>query len=250
MRKTFYILDIVLIIALFICCKGNKNPLQIENVKDTIYVHDTIKILPEGEFTYYIPCRVVNIHQEKEGKALLFIWLHGGVKDRSSHKLFGHLSHACADDSVLRYLKEKGKKAIVLFPLCHKSEIVNCVTWKDCYYDVKHMINDYVNKGIADSSRIYLAGASDGGNGTWDYLEMDRNTFAAAMPMSCGNPRITSTPVYFFNTGSESDCTSQVDKLNTLGSNIIYKHCPHKHGGDGAECTSDFLDKFFSNVKK
>ena len=246
MNLFFFVLIFGLIIAMLVGC-NSKTDVQHKTLK----VHDTLTVLPEGEFTYNLPCKVVNINQEKEGKSMLFIWLHGGVKDRLSHEQFLHLHHACADDSVLKYLYEKGKKAIVLFPLCHKAENVNCVSWKECYYDVKHMINDYVNKGIVDSSRIYLAGASDGGNGTWDYLEMDKKTFAAAMPMSCNNPRKSSIPVYFFNTRSENDCTSEVNKLNQQGCFIKYKHCPqYKHGGDGAECTMEFLDAFFSNVKK
>lgn len=50
-------------------------------MQETMYVHDTIRVLPEGESTYNLPCKVVNIHQEKEGISILFIWLYGGVYD-------------------------------------------------------------------------------------------------------------------------------------------------------------------------
>ena len=228
-------------------------------VTDTVYFHDTIMAMPEGEFVYNLPCKVVNIHQEQEGKALLFIWLHGGVHDRQRHDLLdtnpldcpSHLDCCASDDSVLNYLMEKNMKAVALLPVCHKTEIPNCVSWRDCYGDVMRMIRDYVDKGIVDRKRIYLAGSSDGGVGTWDYLQMSEHVFAAAMPMSCGNPRKTTIPVYFFNTQAEPDCTQQVDMLNQQGSNIEYKHSPAKwHGRDDIEVTHEFLDKFFSNSKE
>jgi len=234
--------------------KDGKNYLSNRSVK-IVYVHDTITntAMPEGEFVYNLPCKVVNIHQELEGKSLLFIWLHGGVKDRSMHDLFekNHLDCCGADDSVLNYLKKENLKAIALFPICHKAENGQCVAWRDCYGDVMKMIRDLVDKGIVDRNRIYLAGSSDGGTGTWDFLQMSEHVFAAAMPMSCGNPRKTTIPVYFFNTGREPDCTSQVESLNKCGSNIAYKRCAERwHGGDDVECTHEFLDRLFLNQKK
>ncbi len=222
-------------------------------MQKTVYVHDTIRVLAEGEFTYNLPCKVVNIHQEKEGKSILFIWLHGGVYDRKLHDFsgFNHLNCTNADDNILKYLQGKGIKSIALFPICHKAVQANCVTWKNCFNDINCMIDDYVNKGIVDPRCVYLAGSSDGGLGTWDYLEEHSDLFAAAMPMSCDNPRKTSTPVYFFNTKSESDCTEQVCSLNMLGCKIEYKHCiQYKHGEDGAECTPKLLDRFFSTIKQ
>ena len=41
----------------------------------------SVTTLPEGEFTYNVPCRVVNINTEKPGKAIVLLWLHGGVHD-------------------------------------------------------------------------------------------------------------------------------------------------------------------------
>lgn len=149
------------------------------------------------------------------------------------------------------YLQERHMKAIALFPICHKAENTNCVTWRDCYGDVMKMIRDYVNRDIVDPKRIYLAGSSDGGVGTWDFLQYSEHVFAAAMPMSCGNPKKATIPVYFFNTQAEPDCTSQVEALNQHGSNIKYKHSAARwHGRDDIEVTHDFLDRFFANVKK
>lgn len=59
------------------------------------------------------------------------------------------------------------------------------------------MIDDLVDKGLVDPTRIYVAGSSDGGTGTWDYAESYSDVFAAAMPMSCSNPRYTTIPIFF-----------------------------------------------------
>jgi len=246
--------------GLLLGCNGIGSSDASSNIqaKDTVFIHDTIPTMPDGEFIYNLPCKVINIHQEEEGKSLLFIWLHGGVRDRQRHDLLddnpkdcpSHLDCCAADDSVLNYLREKNIKAIALLPICHKAENTNCVTWRDCYGDVMRMIRDYVDKGIVDRKRIYLAGSSDGGAGTWDYLQLNEQVFAAAIPMSCGNPRKTTIPVYFFNTQAEPDCTSQVDMLNQQGSHIEYKHSSAKwHGRDDIEITHAFLDRFFANIK-
>ncbi len=58
--------------SMFVGCPKNKNGKGVESNERIVYVHDTIVTMPEGEFIYNIPCKVVNIHQEKEGKSLLF----------------------------------------------------------------------------------------------------------------------------------------------------------------------------------
>lgn len=246
----------IVMIALFACCtngfdsKSGADRTQ----RDTVYIHDTVSAMPNGDFFYNLPCKVVNIHQEKEGKSLLFIWLHGGVYIQRMHDMLEPNSSllACyAVDSVLNYLQEKGLKSVALFPICHKAKYNQCVPWIACYYDVMKMIEDLVRKDIVDTKRIFLAGSSDGGVGTWDFLQKNEQTFAAAMPMSCGNPRKTTIPVYFFNTQAEQDCSLQVDDLNRQGSNIEYKHSSAKwHGRDDIECTHEFLDRFFGNSRK
>lgn len=258
MKQIFHILvamELLCFAVLAGCTNGKVSNSSAGDTHVSTSVHDTIRIgsMPDGEFVYNLPCKVVNIHQEKEGKSLMFIWLHGGVHDRKMHDLFemNHLDCCAADDSVLNYLQEKNTKAIALFPICHKAERGNCVAWRDCYEDVMRMIRDYVNKGIVDSNRIFLAGSSDGGVGTWEFLQMSEHIFAAAMPMSCGNPKRATIPVYFFNTQAEPDCTNMVNALNQQGSTIEYKHSPAKwHGRDDIECTHEFLDKFFSHVRK
>lgn len=214
---------------------------------------DSVPSIPEGEFTYNMPCKVVGIHQEKKGKSIMFLWLHGGVHDTSKHDFYGynHLDCCDADDSVLCYLNDKGIKAIALFPLCHLAEVGHPVDWADCYEDVRRIMDDYISKGMIDTDRIYLAGSSDGGCGTWDFVEEHEDIFAAAMPMSCERPRKCTIPVYFFNTSDEEDCTAAVDSLRAEGyTNISYKRCyDQPHGGDATECTVELLDRYFSHTR-
>ena len=105
--------------AMFMGCNGigGYDDRSFEQAIDTVYIHDTIKTMPEGEFVYNLPCKVVNIHQEQEGKSLLFVWLHGGVRDRQRHDLLdstpidcsSHLDCCAADDSVLNYQHSAAK---------------------------------------------------------------------------------------------------------------------------------------------
>jgi len=209
--------------------------------------------LPEGEFVYNLPCKVVYVHPEQPGKALMFVWLHGGVRDQKLHDFFihNHLDNCAADDSVVHYLKRHDLKAVVLMPLCHKAARTECVVWRDCWPEVKRMIDDYVDKGLVDPRRIYLAGSSDGGRGTWDYVEQHPDVFAAAIAMSCGGPRMTTVPTFFFNTNDEPDCTAQSRAMQARGSNILqYTRYDGSHGDDAALCTDQLLARFFGFTRQ
>ena len=224
---------------------GNNHQESCDNKKTEV-------VLPEGEFTYNLPCRVVHINPDKPGKATVWLWLHGGVRDYKKHDFFefNHLDCCDADEIILKYLKDNGIKAIALFPVCHKANNPEPVTWIDCYDDVKHIINDYVNKGLVDTKRIYVTGSSDGGRGTWDYAEHHPEMFAAAIAMSCSEPRKVDIPIYFFGTSDETDRSEEIARLIEQGVNVKYKYCPeYKHGGDAAECTPELLQEFFSYTK-
>lgn len=205
--------------------------------------------IPEGEFIFNLPCKVIGINQDKPGRSIMFLWLHGGVSDVPKHSFFefNHLDCVAADDSIVNYLTRKGMKAIALFPVCHQASVEHAVTWYDCYSDVKAIMDSFIDKGLVDTDRIYLAGSSDGGVGTWDFVEHYPDYFAVAISQSCSRPHKTTVPVYFFNTRSESDATEAVKELTDQGCPIYYKRCPDVgHGGDSRECTEEFLDKYFS----
>ena len=241
--KYLYLAAMALLLAA--CCTNKCNDKCNEKTSEVT--------LPEGEFTYNLPCKVVYVNADKPGKAILWLWLHGGVHDRPKHDIFYHPNHfdCCdADEYILQYLKESGTKAVALFPVCYKANLPETIKWIDCYDDVKHIIDDYAQKGLIDTNRVYVTGSSDGGRGAWDYAQMHPDVFAAAISMSCSSPRPVEIPVYFFSTASEGDCTARVDELVKQGINIKYKYCPdQKHGGDAIECTPELLKEFFSHTK-
>ncbi len=210
--------------------------------------------MTEGTFTFNLPCQVMHLNSEQPGKALMVVWLHGGVHDRKIHSFFTHPNHydnCAADDSIVNYLMIHGIKSVVLFPMCHRADKQECVAWRDVYDDVNVMIEDYVSKGLIDEKRIYLAGSSDGGRGTWDFVAEHPERFAAAIAMSCSEARMSHIPVYFYNTRDEEDCSALVGQLREQGGNIpeYEYHAEYKHGGDAACCTTSMLDRFFSVTK-
>ena len=252
MKRLTEILLTIALVAITGCASINNKHASLS--RDMV-VHDTVRVavLPADTFTYNLPCQVISIHPELEGKALLFLWLHGGVQDQKIHNFFRHPNHydnCAADDSIVHYLSRHGIKAIALLPMCHKADTAHCVRWIDCYDDIKHMIDNFVNKNLADPKRIYVAGSSDGGDGTWDFVAQHPDVFAAAISMSCSEPQMTKVPTYFFNTSSEVDCTQLVDRLKNDGANIIdYQYCQqYRHGGDAAMCTDKLLSEFFSHM--
>lgn len=237
MKKFFLAAAAIAVTVLVAGCGGSK---KIVSYTESI---------PEGEFVFNLPCKVIGINQDKPGKSIMFLWLHGGVSDVAKHNLFdfNHLDCVAADDSIVNYLTKRGIKAIALFPVCHQASVEHAISWYDCYSDVKAIMDAYIDKGYVDTDRIYLAGSSDGGVGTWDFVEHYPDYFAVAISQSCSRPHKTTVPVYFFNTSSERDATQAVKELTDQGCPIYYKRCPDvKHGGDSKECTGEFLDKFFS----
>lgn len=248
--KLISLSGIILLVCAMAACSGGKAPSEAAQPAD----NSPVVNLP-GTFTFNLPCQVKFINPEKPGKALLFLWLHGGVRDQKIHNFFKHPNHydnCAADDSIVNYLEREGIKAVALLPMCHKADVKRCVTWDECYDDVSKMVNDFIVQGMVDGERVYLAGSSDGGRGVWDYASKHPDMFAAAISMSCSEPCEVSIPVYFYNTADETDCTDRVKQLKAQGATIIeYRYCPqYKHGGDAALCDKQLLDRFFGHVKR
>lgn len=240
------------------CGHGNAEESIAHN--DTIVVHDTVTVreqqCPDGVFTYNLPCKIDYINQDQPGKAILVFWLHGGVHDQASHDLLSDYNHIdkyrnVGYNGTRDYLHNSHTKAVFIAPICHKAVSKNCVRWIECEKEIKHIIDDYASKGIIDNKRVYILGSSDGGSGTWDFVEKHPEWFAAAMPMSCFTARKTSVPVYFHSTKKEGDASSFVNALNAQGCNIHYQyHGDVGHGGDEKSCNEENLKKLFSHVKQ
>lgn len=248
-----YSLVVLLLCHFFTSCTSNNSSAE-KVPNDTIYVHDTVSI--GGSFIYNLPCKVEYIHPEKSGKAILLFWLHGGVHDQPAHNLLNAANNHIdqwrntAHNAFSEYLKSNDIKAVYVTPICHKAEVNHCVRWIDCWNDIEKIMDDYVDCGIVDESRIYIAGCSDGGAGVWDFIEYHGNRLAAAMSFSCGSPRMTTVPVYYSSTSAEGDKTSIVNDMKAKGANIQYTFVPGKHGEDEKlTLFGSYLKAFFDNVK-
>ena len=207
-----------------------------------------------GEYIYNIPCKVIVVHPELEGKALLMLWLHGGVHTPKAFTLLDSTScsrYTTVPDTMKSYFERTGTKAIMLLPVCKHANTTDLQTWPDCWVDVKTMIDAYVDKGLVDKSRIYVSGSSDGGTGTWQYVAQHPDVFAAGIALSSSRYQENTTiPVWWFTTADEADCTEKAKQLKASGIQVEYKHCGDaKHGGDQREITDELMDKLLS-IKK
>ncbi|PAP75648.1 alpha/beta hydrolase-fold protein [Rubrivirga marina] len=86
-----------------------------------------------------------------------------------------------------------------------------------------------------DPDRIYVAGLSMGGHGTWDFVSRLPGRFAAAVPMSGeGFPSQAETllhlPIWAFTGESDTvvppgETRRVIQRLEDLGRDVIYTHC-------------------------
>ena len=251
MKRTVFIMFVALITFGLIACEQQNQIKEKEIIHDTItvVVHDTVN-LTAGEYVYNVPCKVFVIHPELEGKALLMLWLHGGV--HAGQKNFtlldwGATEYTQAPKKMKEYLERTDKKAIILLPICKHADTSALQSWPDCWRDIEKMIEGYVQKDLVDKNRIYVSGSSDGGTGTWQYASQHPDVFAAGISLSSSLCLGSSIPVYWFTTKSEGDQSARADMLNAQGSNVHYKYCDYAtHGGDDKEITDSLLDIVFS----
>ena len=242
MKKVLFLFSLF---VLSISCNGQTN--------HGCAMHEAVS-MTAGEYIYNIPCKVYVIHPELEGKALLMLWLHGGVHAPARFTLLDSTSatnYTTAPDRMKDYFERTNTKAIMLLPICKKADTQSLQTWPDCWVDVKTMIDGYVNKGIVDKTRIYVSGSSDGGTGTWQYVAQHPDVFAAGIALSSSLCQENTTlPVFWFTTVTEGDQTEKANQLKAQGSIVQYKYCGDvKHGGDDRQITDSLLDTLLT-IKK
>ena len=158
--------------------------------------------------------------QEGSSPALV-IYLHGssGRGDDNLRQMRQQGIYAIQD-----YMKKHGIRGYLLVPQCPS----DC-RWqgnqrgKPCTGPVKRLVNLYLDKGLADRSRVYILGASMGGGGAWKLINEMPGVFAAALVAS-GDYRggqfqsLSSTPAYM--TVGEEEGTERVQDIRRLAKNI------------------------------
>lgn len=127
-------------------------------------------------------------------KAVLAIYLHGGSSKGDDNET---QMQEPGINNISTWLYNNGTKAIMLVPQCPQN-----LSWLGTMQDaIVHLLQTYIERGVADASKVYIFGGSMGGTGTWNMLSNHPELFAAAMPVA-GNPTglnaetVSETPLY------------------------------------------------------
>jgi predicted peptidase len=141
----------------------------------------------------------------------LILFFHG-AGERGSDNV-RHLNHCVP--SILNYVERHRQPTIIIAPQCPEEKQWVDTPWSDDAHTMpeessvqmrlaiellQHSISDLP----VDRSRIYVAGISMGGFGTWDILQRHPEIFAAAIPVCGGGDlekasHIKSIPLWAFH---------------------------------------------------
>jgi len=133
--------------------------------------------------------------------------------------------------------------AFVLVPQCPQKEQWVDVPWRDGSYDlsrtpcsdelqmVLEILDTVRGEYNIDSSRIYIAGLSMGGFGTWDLILRNPGMFAAAIPICGGGDPgeaalLRGLPIWIFHGGADPTVPVQgsremCEALKKAGNNTV-----------------------------
>jgi predicted peptidase len=167
---------------------------------------------------------------DKTRKYPLIIWLHGSgsigsdnFKQISGASLRG--THTWTAPAV-----QAAHPAFVLAPQLRRG------SWFSEMSQVLGLLDSLEAEFSIDTSRIYIAGQSLGGFGTWDYLAAKPGLFAAAIPL-CGGGQVSNAsaiakiPVWAFHgaadrTVSVTESRNMIAAIKQAGGNPRYTEYP------------------------
>jgi predicted peptidase len=232
--------------------------------KEFIYKGDTLRyriLLPE------------NSEQQKMSPKPLVVFLHGsGERGNDNEKQLVHGADLFADS-----INRTNYPAYVIFPQCPENDSWVTLNEKpDDTFDlintplptkslklVKKLIESYQKTGWIDNKRIYVAGLSLGGMGTFDLICRYPNTFAAAISI-CGGvntkrlKKVANMHIRIYNGGSDNVVSpdysrNAYNELKANGSNKV-EHIEFPGVGHdswtAAFAEPDFLKWLFSQKKQ
>lgn len=218
MRKT-----LLINIMLFTFFSGIYAQNELFQKKEFVYKGDTLKyrvLFPEN--------------YDKSRHYPLVLFLHGaGERGNDNEKQLIHGSFLFTKPE-----NRKNHPSIVIFPQCPENEYWVKLNEKGDRFDfpenaeiskplslVKRLIDTYKKKEAVDKNRIYVAGLSMGGMGTFDLICRYPTYFAAAMPI-CGAVK-----------------EKRLHKVKNLPIRIF-------HGTDDTIVKPDFSRNAFNELKK
>jgi len=169
--------------------------------------------------------------------------------------------------------------AIVIFPQCPKDSYWANVDVDRSTYPIgitfhpdqkptphlqmaADLVNSFIEDGKADPSRVYIAGLSMGGMGTYEMVQRNPETFAAAIAI-CGAGSTSEVQNYALNTpfwvihGAEDNVVNPIHSLEMAQAMLeagakprvtVYEDANH-NSWDPAFAEHDFLLWLFSHTK-
>jgi predicted peptidase len=154
-----------------------------------------------------IPYRLfVPAAYDKTQRYPLILWLHGaGGIGRDNRKQFSSGNYLGSHIWTRPEIQAK-HPAFVVVPQCPDS--VSC--WGSRLPIVLEILDSLNSEFSIDSQRIYVAGQSMGGFGTWDMISLKPDLFAAAVPLCGGGnpahaPGITKIPIWAFHGAADTN---------------------------------------------
>ena len=213
---------------------------------EAIMRYEVYKDASGAELNYrlYLPDGIDNVK-----KCPLLLFLHGAGERGSDNKK--QLKHCIKD--VVSYSQNKKEPIIVVVPQCPEN-----MKWVDVDWSAgsnampespsvsmkmtKEVVEGLVKKHKVDKNRIYIAGLSMGGYGTWDAIQRWPDYFAAALPLCGGGDdkmadRIRNVPIWAFHGDKDTAVKversrAMIDAIKKNGGNPKYTEYP----GVGHDC--------------
>lgn len=197
-----------------------------------------------------IPFRQFVTGADQPGEFALVLFLHGAGERGSDNE--AQLRHGCSE--LLAYCEKNKIKAVLLFPQCPAGK-----QWVDEPWSaLRHTMHAEPSESLAAAmklldrktaefkpDRIYVAGISMGGYGTWDLISRCPDRVTAALPICGGGdvaqaPKLVNLPILAVH--GSVDPTVPVSRSrdmvraiwNAGGTRIIYQELPEVgHGSWG-----------------
>lgn len=194
-----------------------------------------------GKYEYAditLPYRQLMLNQEKSGKNILVVQLHGGTARGTDNVA---QLEASAVDSVERYLQEHGIKACFVLPQCASDRVWNesrrtyTVTMTDV---LTHWLEEFIASNNVDAEQVFITGYSAGGSGAWRMANDNPGMFAAAC-IAAANPvmveaaKVKDTPIYAIAGANDAIMDANkiedfVNQLVQLGDDARFDLLPNK----------------------
>jgi predicted peptidase len=255
--------------------------LGVQNLLSKKVVDNALDIYEKKEFIFaegkVLPYRILYPENyDKNKKYPLILFLHGaGERGNDNEKQLTH--------GAKLFIKAENRKnfpAIVVFPQCPAESFwavtkvdrtVQPIKFGFDYNETANWpltaANDLVKKLVkeegVDNSKVYIAGLSMGGMGTFESVFRNPELYAAALPICGGgdvnhyDKRILRTAFWMFHGAADAVVNvklsqEMVEKLKTLKAEVKYSEYPgvNHNSWDNAFAEKDFLSWMFSHKKK